>query len=55
MPITPQTLFEATWIMAGIYIDARLCWMVIYEYKCKDDGMKYLRGEKRNGKHKNCI
>lgn len=43
--ITIYTLFQAFWIMAGLWLDAKLAWMVIYEFKNPGDGEKYLRGE----------
>jgi hypothetical protein len=43
--ITIYTLFQAFWIIAGFYVDAKLAWMVIYEMLEKGAGEKYLKGE----------
>lgn len=45
MPITPYTLWQAFWIMAGLWVDSKLAWMCIYEWRNPGDGEKYLRGE----------
>lgn len=51
--ITPQTLFQSFWIVAGMWMDAKLFWMCIHEFKKRGNGLKYLRGElKKNGEVK---
>jgi len=43
--ITLFTLWQATWIILGMWFDAKLAWMCYYEFKNSGDGEKYLRGE----------
>ena len=43
--ITIYTLWQATWIIIGLWIDSKFAWMCIYELKNPGDGEKYLRGE----------
>lgn len=43
--ITIYTLWQAFWIVMGMWMDAKLLWMCIHEFKNKGDGEKYLRGE----------
>lgn len=44
MGVTIYTLFQATWIILGLWVDCKLLWMVIYELLEKDAGMKYMNG-----------
>jgi len=43
----PYRLIQAFFIICGLYADSKLFWMVIYEYKNKDDGEKYLKYGKK--------
>lgn len=43
--ITIYTLWQAFWIIAGMWVDAKLFWMCVHEFKNRGDGLKYLRGE----------
>jgi hypothetical protein len=45
MAITPYTLFQAFWILAGFWVCSKLAWLCIYEFVEKDAGIKYLNGE----------
>jgi hypothetical protein len=43
--ITIYTLWQASWIIAGMWMCSKYAWMCIYEIKKPGDGEKYLRGE----------
>lgn len=50
--ITPYTLFEAVWIVGGLYVDSKLLWMVIYQIRYGGNaGELYLKGEKEKVKN----
>lgn len=49
MGITINTLFQAFWIIAGLYLDSKLFWMIIYELKY-GKGEEYLNGTYRRKK-----
>jgi len=49
---TLKTLFEAVWIIAGLWMLSKLAWMNIYEFRKKGDGEKYFRGEIKKCKRK---
>lgn len=46
-PFTFERLITAIFGGLGIWMDIRLLWMVIYEYRKKDDGEKYLKYGKK--------
>ena len=46
-PFTFYRLFTAICISLGIWVDIKLLWMVIYEYKKRGDGEKYLKYGKK--------
>lgn len=37
-------IFQACWIIAGMYVDAKLFWMIVYEVKY-GKGEEYLTGD----------
>ena len=46
MPITPNTIFNAFCLIAGMYVIAKYGWMVYYQAKYGGDyGERYIRGE----------
>lgn len=43
-PFTIQRLFIAVWVALGIFMDIKLFWMVVYQWKYGGDaGREYLR------------
>jgi hypothetical protein len=45
MLITLYGLFQAFFIMCGMWVNAKLLWMLIYQIKYgKDYGERYIRG-----------